>query len=73
MMCGRMLADHSFDAHRPKQFTRIYTRTDGLAKGQQAWHATFNRIYLLHELWRLRHQHHHRWVLFMDPGKLWKR
>lgn len=61
---------HSCDDPKPKHLhLRIHTHTDGLAKGRQAWHATYNRIYLLNELYRLRHQHRHRWVLFMDPGK----
>jgi len=51
-----------------QQWGLAYLRWDGLAKGRQAWHATYNRIYLLSELHRLRHQHRHRWVLFMDPG-----
>lgn len=52
----------------PIILTHTHVRADGLAKGRQAWHATYNRIYLLNELYRLRHQHRHRWVLFMDPG-----
>lgn len=45
-----------------------YFRWDGVAKGHQAWHATFNRIFLLHELYLLREQYEYHWVLFMDPG-----
>jgi hypothetical protein len=51
-----------------QQWGFSYLRWDGVVKGRQAWHATYNRIYLLHELYRLRHQHRYRWVLFMDPG-----
>lgn len=65
---------HQRRPQNPNNNPRIHTytraRTDGLAKGRQAWHATYNRIYLLHELYRLRHQHRYRWVLFMDPGAL---
>ena len=43
-----------------------YMRWDGVARGYQAWLATYNRIYLLHELWKTGDYH---WVLFMDPGK----
>jgi len=41
-----------------------YLRWDGLAKGRQAWHATYNRIYLLHALHQ---QGRFDWVLFLDP------
>lgn len=41
-----------------------YLRWDGIARGDSAWLATYNRIYLLHELYR---RGKYQWVLFMDP------
>ena len=60
-----------------------YLRWDGIVRGggrgfqmhhqpqqqeqEKTWLATYNRIYLLHELYHRRRYH---WVLFMDPGNL---
>jgi hypothetical protein len=43
-----------------------YLRWDGVVRGGPAWLATYNRIYLLHELYQ---RHEYQWVLFMDPGE----
>jgi hypothetical protein len=42
-----------------------YLRWDGVVRGKRAWLATFNRIYLLHDLIM---EGKYDWVLFMDPG-----
>lgn len=47
------------------QYKLSYLRWDGIARGKQQWLATYNRIYLLHELYR---QRRYDWVLYMDPG-----
>jgi hypothetical protein len=44
-----------------------YLRWDGLMKGRQAWHATYNRIFLLHALHESRR---YEWVLFLDPDAI---
>ena len=44
-----------------------YMRWDGLAKGRQAWHATYNRIYLLDDLYKRGRYH---WVLWLDPDAI---
>jgi hypothetical protein len=41
-----------------------YYRWDGLARGDEAWLATFNRVYLLDDLYSRRE---YDWVLYMDP------
>lgn len=43
-----------------------YKRWDGVIRGNRAWLATFNRIYLLYDL--LKKEREHDWVLLMDPG-----
>jgi len=43
-----------------------YWRWDGIAWGKEKWLATFNRIYLIDELYR---SGEYQWVLFLDPGE----
>lgn len=42
-----------------------YLRWDGVIRGNRAWLATYNRIYLLYDLLK---EDKHDWVLFMDHG-----